>query len=72
MAETGTVIRPTEPGLSLGDRMLIDAGMPRAHQPILGELPVLVAISPESLAAVVAIFICITYGSVVFLEGHNS
>src|SRR4029453_12435696 len=37
-----------------GDREVVDAGDAQAHQPLLVELPILVAIGSEVLAAVVA------------------
>src|SRR5579859_3389481 len=49
--------RPVELAVGLGDRMLVDAGMTMAHQPVMVEFPVLVAIGAEPLAAVVVKFI---------------
>jgi hypothetical protein len=48
---------PVELPVGSGDRMFVNAGDPAAHQPLQVELPVLVAIRAELLAAVVMVFI---------------
>ncbi len=42
---------------ALADRQIIDAGDAQAHQPILVEFPILVAIAAEPVTAVVVPFI---------------
>jgi hypothetical protein len=49
--------RPAELAVGLGNRVFVDAGDAPLHQPIRVELPVLVAIGAEPVAAVVTIFI---------------
>src|SRR5271169_1761211 len=49
--------RPVEFALLLSDRMFVNAGEAPGHQTISIELPVLVAIGPEPVAAVVAVFV---------------
>src|SRR5260221_6921325 len=52
-----TAERPVEFAVGLGYRMLVDTGDAALHQSVRIKLPVLVAISPEPLSAVVMIFI---------------
>src|SRR5215471_8547073 len=44
---------PAVLALSFLDRQVIDAGQTSAHEPILGELPVFIAIGPEPVARVI-------------------
>src|SRR5262249_32524067 len=58
IAETRVIVRPAAERpvvLAIGsrDREVVDAGEPHAHEPLVVELPVLVAVGPEVLAAVV-------------------
>ena len=73
VAQTRVIVRPAaerpaELALGLRDRVFVDAGMARAHQPVLGEFPVLVAIGTKPLAAVVVVFVGIADGDAVALE----
>src|ERR1700761_5369267 len=45
--------RPVEFALRRRDRVIVDAGDPPAHQPVVIELPVFVAVGAEMLPAVV-------------------
>src|SRR5947209_12556070 len=45
--------RPMIFAVALPDRQIVDAGDPPAHQPILVEFPVLIAVAAKPLAAVV-------------------
>src|SRR5215831_1227156 len=44
---------PAVLALSFLDRQIIDADQTTAHEPILGELPVFIAIGPEPIARVI-------------------
>src|SRR5437868_15482761 len=55
----------------LCDWQVIDAGNAQAHQPVLIELPVLVAIAAEPIAAVVAPFVREANGNPVLAERPN-
>jgi hypothetical protein len=48
---------PTRFALDFGDRVLVDTRGTTFHQPVRGELPILVAIGTKPVAAVVMIFI---------------
>ena len=61
--------RPVVFALGLGDRQVVDARDPQAHQAVLVELPVLVAVAAEPLAAVVVPFIGEAHGDAVAREG---
>src|SRR5262249_59750627 len=49
--------RPVKLALVRGDRQVVDAGDAQTHQPLVIELPVLVAVGAEVLAAVVVPFV---------------
>ena len=51
-----------EQALRLLNRHFVDAGVAVRHQPVFGEMPILVAIGAESLPAIIAIFIGIADG----------
>lgn len=61
--------RPVELALGLADGLFVDAGMTVAHQAVFGELPVLVAVGAEPLAAVVAVLVGVAHGDAVVGEG---
>src|SRR6185437_12252650 len=70
--QSGMVVRasplgPTELAVGFGNRQVVDAGDAQAHQAVLVELPVLVAVRPEPEPAVVMPFVCKTYGDPVAL-----
>src|SRR5207244_12858031 len=48
--------------LAIFDRQFVDAGDPPSHQALFVELPILVAIAAEPVAAIVAPFICKAHG----------
>jgi hypothetical protein len=54
-----------------GDRQIVDAGKPAAHQALLVEFPILVAIGPKPMPAIVTPFIGEPYGDPVILVGPN-
>ena len=49
--------RPAEFAVCLGDGVFIDAGVAMGHQALLVEGPVLVAIGPEPVSAIIVVFI---------------
>src|SRR5262245_9170125 len=51
-----------------GDREVIDAGDAQPHQPVRVELPVLVAVAAEPVAAVVMPFVSEAHGEAVVVE----
>src|SRR6185437_1477230 len=53
MAVRAPAERPAVPALGFGDRHVVDARVAHAHEPVLVELPVLVAAGAEPRAAVV-------------------
>src|SRR5262245_2067349 len=61
--------RPVILALALGDRPVVDAGDAPAHQAVLVELPVLVAVRAEPVAAVVAPLIGEAHGDAVAGKG---
>lgn len=70
MAQTRVVVwtaaqRPAELAVLLADRMLVDAGVAMRHQPVLGELPALVAVGPELLTALVVVLLGVADGNAV-------
>src|SRR5690606_27995720 len=54
--------RPAELALGLGDRQIVDAGYAPAHQAVLVELPVLIAVRAEPVAGVVVPFVRKAHG----------
>jgi len=57
--------RPVIAALALRDRKIVDAGNAQAHQAVLVELPILVAVAAEPVAAVVVPLIGKAYGDAV-------
>ena len=55
--------------VALLDRQIVDAGDPQAHQPVLIEFPVLVAVAAEPIAAVVMPFIGKAHRDAVLAKG---
>src|SRR5919202_2623824 len=53
----GAVVVPVVQALGLGDGEVVDAGVARAHQAVLGEFPVLVAVGAEPVARVVVVLV---------------
>lgn len=53
--------RPEQLSLFLGYREFVDAGVARGHQTVVVEFPVLVAVGPKPLMAIVAIFLSIAH-----------
>ncbi len=62
-------LRPDEFAVAGLDRQVVDAGLAAAHQPVLVELPVLVAIGPEPVAGIVAVLVLEAHGNTVVVEG---
>src|SRR5215813_5546454 len=60
--------RPVVLALALLDREVVDAGDAQAHQAVLVEFPVLVAVAAEPVAAVVMPFVGEAHGDAVFAE----
>src|ERR1700722_9487879 len=54
--------------LRLLDRQIVDGSKPQAHQPVLVELPILIAIRPKPTSGVIAPFIGKAHGDSVSLE----
>src|SRR5260370_22174528 len=63
--------RPVEFALALPDRQIVDAGDAQAHQTVLVEFPVLVAMAAKPVAAVVVPLIGETHGNAVVAEGPD-
>src|SRR5262245_41060491 len=61
--------RPEILALALLERQVVDAGDAPAHEPVLVELPVLVAVAAEPVAAVVAPLIGEAHGDAVVAIG---
>src|SRR5512144_373448 len=73
LGERGMVVGPAAQGpvvlaLALGDRGVVDARDAQAHQPVLVELPVLVAVAAEPVAAVVVPLVGEAHGDAVVAE----
>lgn len=66
-----TAERPMKLALRLLDWLLVDAGVARAHQTILGEFPILIAIGTEPLTAVIVVFIGIANSNAAALESPD-
>src|SRR4051794_40779956 len=60
---------PVEQALGAGDLKVVDAGVAVAHQAVVIELPVLVAIRAGPVVGVVVEFVCEADGDAVFGEG---
>src|SRR3984893_1108890 len=63
--------RPVVFAIALFDREIVDAGDAQAHQAVLVELPVLVAVAAEPVAAVVVPFIGKSDGNAIVAEGPD-
>jgi hypothetical protein len=63
--------RPVVFALAFLDRKIVDAGDAKAHQAVLVELPVLVAVAAKPVAAVVVPFIGEAHGDAVVAEGPD-
>src|SRR4051794_28058287 len=61
--------RPVILAVAFLDRQIIDAGDPKPHQPLVVELPVLVAVTSKPAAAVVVPFIGEAHRNAVVVEG---
>src|SRR5438105_7045856 len=61
--------RPVILAFRLGDRQIIDAGDAPPHQAVLVEVPVLIAVAAEPVAAVIAPFIGEADGNSIVPEG---
>src|ERR1700732_3400218 len=76
IAKPRMIIR-TEPwcpvilALRLLDKQIVDGSKPQAHQPVLIELPILIAIRTKPIPGVIVPFICEAYGDTVSLERPN-
>ena len=71
VGQSGMIVGPPPQGpvifsILLGDRQVIDAGDPPAHQAVIVEFPVLVAVGAEPVPAVVMPFIGKPHGNPVF------
>ena len=60
--------RPVVLALAFFDGQVVDAGDPETHQPLLVELPILIAIAAKPIAAVVMPFVSKPYGDTVFAK----
>src|SRR5438105_9571282 len=63
--------RPVVFAIALFDRQIVDAGDAQAHQAVLVEFPVLVAVAAEPVAAVVMPLIGEAHGDAVVAEGPH-
>src|SRR3954453_13041173 len=54
--------RPVERAVALGDRDVVDGGQAPDHQPVVAELPVLVAVGAEPVAGVVVMLVGEAHG----------
>jgi hypothetical protein len=61
--------RPVEFAIGFADGHVVDAGFAAAHEAVLVELPLLVAVSAEPVAGVVVEFILEADGDAVLVEG---
>src|SRR6202140_3913353 len=73
IAQSRMIIRtapwcPVILALRLLDWQIVDGSKPQAHQPILIELPILIAIRAEPIPGVIVPFIGKTHGDMVSLE----
>jgi hypothetical protein len=60
--------RPPETALAFADRHIIDAGFAAAHQAVLVEFPLLIAVGAEPLSGVVMPFVLETHGDEIAVE----
>jgi hypothetical protein len=63
--------RPVVLAFTLLDREIVNAGDTKAHQPVLVEFPILIAVAAEPIAAVVVPLIGEAHGDAVLTEGPN-
>ena len=73
IAEAGVIIgppsqRPAELAVFFGNGAFVDARKTARHITVVVEFPVLVAIGPEPIAAVIVVFIGIAHGDAVALK----
>src|SRR5215467_5595668 len=68
MAVRASPERPVVLALALPDRQVVDARDAHAHQAVLVELPVLVAVAAVPVAAVVVPFVREAYGETILAE----
>src|SRR6266545_1041109 len=68
MAVRATPQRPVIVALGFRDGKVVDARVPHAHQPLLVEFPVLVAVGPEPVARVIVMLVSEADGDPVALE----
>ena len=76
IAQRGMIVRPPPQRPMIfapahRDRQIVDAGVAGAHEALLVELPILVAIAAEPMAAVVVPFIGKAHGYAIFAEGPD-
>src|SRR5436305_9902473 len=64
--------RPENPPLVLGDWHVVDACLAANHQPVLVELPELVAVAPPPLAVGVAALVLVANGDPVLFEAPKA
>ena len=60
--------RPEKPAVGLRDRQIVDAGDASAHQPVVVEFPVLIAVAAEPVTAVVVPLIGEAHGDAITAE----
>src|SRR5690242_14754981 len=63
--------RPAVLALAFADRQVVDAGDSAAHEAVLGELPVFVAVRAEPVAGIVVPLICEANGDARLLPGPD-
>src|SRR4051812_10482541 len=61
-------LRPAELAIRFLDRHIVDAGLPAAHQSVLVELPLLIAMGTEPVAGIVAVLIREAHRNPVLME----
>eukprot|EP00968_Pinguiococcus_pyrenoidosus_P005873 scaffold385_cov305-Pinguiococcus_pyrenoidosus.AAC.20 len=60
---------PQELPVRLEDGEVVDAGLPPLHQPILVELPILIAVGSEPVVLCVAVLVLEAHGNAVVPKG---
>ena len=70
-AHLGLRAGPEDPAFALQDVDVVDAGLPAAHQALVVELPVLVAVAAEPLAGHIVPLVCEAHRDAVFPMGPN-